>query len=290
MSEAKTKTVGFPDDEKKNLPAMPFDYGEDFGLGTEGSRIEEQLTPFLRIVEYGSPQVKRGREEYDAEARPGMLLNTATGELYDGERGVDVVVCARHYHYGAWIDFDSGGGFRGIIDPDDKMVKDAIKAQGSYKALKINRENDGKIEEQQLVETTNLYVLYGVNLDQDAGMRAIIRFKSTSLKVSKAWYTKHLNWLYPQPDGSRKPANLWAYRWRLQVVPDKSGEYDFFNYRMTLLDRGRQPTIIARDALLDPRGELYQSGRAFYEQFRAGQLKVDYETGGSGSPDDEVPF
>jgi hypothetical protein len=93
------KLPGVEDPPQSGLPAAPagtnvatYDLGEDAGAGTEDMRMEEQLTPFLRILQKGSPQVDEESPEHMPGAKPGMLFDTATQETYDGKAGVQVLV------------------------------------------------------------------------------------------------------------------------------------------------------------------------------------------------------
>ena len=49
--------------------------------------------PFLKILGQLSPQVTQGDSQFISEARPGMIFNTVTNQLYDGAKGIKVVPC-----------------------------------------------------------------------------------------------------------------------------------------------------------------------------------------------------
>lgn len=254
-----------------------YDFGDDAGAGTEDARTEEMLTPFLRMIQAGSPQLKRGNEKYLAGAQQGMLLNTATSEFYDGEVGLPFLVCAREYDYGIWTPFDDGGGFHGRMSADDPIVRQLLKQHGRFKPLPWVTPEGENVE---LVESAYLYVLYGDpdGITEANARRAMIRFSSVSLRAYQQWYTMHNGWRYKQPDGRMAAAALWAYRWRLKVVPAKRGEFDFFTFQIALDPAGAAPREAMIPRVVDGRvNALYAMGREFYDMVKAGQVKVDME-------------
>ena len=72
-------------------PSM-FEADANEGLGQLGQ--EDLAIPFLRILSDTSPQVKKRDPEYVEGAEVGMLFNTLTREIYDGEKGVQVIPCS----------------------------------------------------------------------------------------------------------------------------------------------------------------------------------------------------
>ena len=49
--------------------------------------------PFLKVLGQLSPQVTQGDSQFIAEARPGMIYNAVTDELYNGQEGITVIPC-----------------------------------------------------------------------------------------------------------------------------------------------------------------------------------------------------
>jgi hypothetical protein len=160
------------------------DLGEDAGAGTEDLRTEELLTPILRILQKGSPEVDPAMSEYNEDLRAGMIYNIATQEAYAGKTGIEMVVCARDYHYGMWVPRDLGGGFRGMLRPEDPAVRQGLAKHGKFKKLPHTTEEGEQVE---LVETIQLYVLYAEDhLTDHNAQRAIVAFTSSALPVVQA--------------------------------------------------------------------------------------------------------
>ena len=69
--------------------AIMSDLEQDAGAGFDGMTQEDYALPFLRLLTSTSPEVG----EIDG-ALPGMMLNSVTGEVFDGKKGIAVVPCA----------------------------------------------------------------------------------------------------------------------------------------------------------------------------------------------------
>ncbi len=239
-------TLGVP--PSTDLVIQDFGDGPD---GLEGMTLGEQLTPFLRMLQGLSPELNRSKAEYVPGAELGMIINTATKELYLGAEGLDVVICAREYGYGQWIPRDLGGGFRGALAPDDPLVRETLARMaakyGSSAKFKMPRYRDGRWsdppartrdtdEEVELVETGQLYLLYARpgELTADTAARAIVAMTSTALPVYQGVLTRHNSWKWPQSTGPSLRAKLWAYVWRLTTRQDGNKKGEFMNWNLNL--------------------------------------------------------
>lgn len=282
----------------------PYDFGDDAGAGMEGARMEEQITPFLRMAQGQSPELRPEKGEYISGLAQGMIFNTATREIYPGQPGIEFVACHRDYAYGQWIPRDLGSGFRGFVPPEDPLVQQTqarmFAKYGTSARFKMPKYKDGRWSDDpartrdtneaiELIETGQIYVLYGpAPLTSGNFKRAVVGFTSTALAAYQSWYTRHMNQTWKQRDGSYKPAPIYAYRWRLSTFLDKRGNNEFYNWRIDLAaSSGFVESLYAKD---DP--DLFRAAREFYELAKAGQVKVDQEAGTSREPgaDEEVPF
>ena len=256
---------------------------QDAGAGFENPRLGEQLTPFLRIVETNSKQVKPARAEYVPDARPGMLINTATNEVYER---VEFAAVYRDSHYAEWTPVDDGGGFHGVKPEDDPEVRALLRQHGRFKALPTPRGTE-------LVQTFQLYVLYGAELtpetDPGALGRAIVSFSSTKIPVYQRWFMLADRIRYPNREGKLIQPALWQHAYSLATIPVSKGSYDWYNYLIGLA-RGNDPA-----ASFLPHGcGAFEAAVAFREQIVAGGVKVDYSqmesSGREPGEDDEPPM
>lgn len=98
------------------------DLGEFAGMGNENVTRDNMATPFLVMLQSNSPQVKRLEAGYVPGAEEGMFFNTVTKKLYDGQAGLECINCFFEELVTRWKPRTQGGGFRGLMDPNDKIL------------------------------------------------------------------------------------------------------------------------------------------------------------------------
>lgn len=248
-------------EEKSTALAAP-DYGEYKGEGFEGTTASDLSIPFISVLQNNSPIV-----EDNPEAEAGMLYNTVTGELIDGEDGTIFQPCYKERLYTEWVPYDDGGGFVGIHTPDSDIVKNAlVVVEGNKFADLKNGEND-------LVET---HYVYGNLLDKDGKevvAFAVMAMTSTKIKVCRDWFTS-MYMIKGQPP-------LFANRARLQTVKQKKDKFTFYNFKITPIGNSWA------ESLIDPKSEdgkaLLQAGKEFKDMVTSGIAKAAFETQESAS-------
>ena len=297
-----------PTEEPRALAAAPgtalevHDFGDDAGAGTEGASVNEQIVPFLRMMQKGSPQVDSDASEYLPDARLGAIYDTGSGELFDGRTGVDLLVAARDFHFGLWVPRERGGGFRGTVPETDPIVQDTLvrlgEKYGKSARFKMPRFKQGRWsdlppltadgEEVELVETGQLVTVYaGADQLSDAtARRAIVACTSTSLATYRGWFSRHNSAQYRQNDGSMSAAATFSYRWNLSTAREENAAGVYYVWRLALRPNGAKFV----EALLKRTDPLYQTAREFYHEWRGGRVKVDYEAGAARGTDDDPPF
>ena len=78
--------------------------------------------PFLKVLGQLSPQVTQGDSSFMSEARAGMIYNTVTDELYDGQKGITVIPCFYKLEYIEWKDRDKGAVAPVNVYPADSDI------------------------------------------------------------------------------------------------------------------------------------------------------------------------
>ena len=255
-----------------------FDYGEDSGAGFEGTKGSDLSVPFLGILQSNSPQV----EDKDPEgAESGMLYNTVTRELFNGDKGVLWLPCHKEQAYVEWVPRAKGGGFVGLHDPAGEVVSKAIQ------------ENDGEvfgklsIGDNELAET---FYVYGLLLDEDLKETmgfAVISFTSTKIKPYRDWMTA----MYTLK--GRPP--MFANRARIRTIKQKNEHGTYYNFRI-------DPAIDTwAKSLINPaeNGSLLEEARDFRKMVTSGMARAAFETqnatgdgnsGGGGDDEKDPPF
>lgn len=283
----RTNTQRKEEDPKDLAPAQGtalevYDYGDDAGAGMEDVGKDEYLIPFFRILQALSPQCKPPAQGGVEGARPGMIINTATGELFPGEPGILFIPVHRDHNYVQYTPRDAGGGFIGIKPVDDELVLSLRGEQGNFGKLQVS---DG-------TELTETFYLYGIAVPDD-GMeqRGMVAFASSSIKKYKSFVTRVMGITYRINRGNESNPNwqqitppLWAHRWILGTQYEKNKKGEFYNWRLTLAE---EPPIKSRLRLNDP---LYVQGREFYELIKGGRMRADYKQAQPDAEGGDVPF
>ena len=80
--------------KRENAGALSTNIFEaDANAGSQNMTQDDLALPFVRILGQLSPQVTMGDSKYIENAKPGMIYNTVTSELYDGNKGIKVIPC-----------------------------------------------------------------------------------------------------------------------------------------------------------------------------------------------------
>jgi hypothetical protein len=151
-------------------------FGNDLQKGFENMTQDDMALPFIRILGQLSPQVTDGDSKFIDGAKPGMIYNTVTNDLFDGKKGIRVIPCYYKKDYPEWSDRGDGPGAPVATHSPGSPVIQTGKRDGS----KIRLPNGNYLE-----ETAYYYVM--VENKQGGYSPALITMKSTQLSVSKKW-------------------------------------------------------------------------------------------------------
>lgn len=276
-----------PEEPKNNLPAtqaqagLPaeYDYGSDLGAGND-FKANEILLPFLRILQPLSPEVQEQAAARIEGAKPGMILNTATQEVYDGQKGLGFVAFAKDHNYAKFTPRVGGqkGGFHGVVPPDDPKILDLIEKHGQYVKLP-NREpgKDGKDADFEYVEA---FYFFGLMLNPEFPVPMIsgLTFASSQIKKFKALGSAVSNFRIPI-NGKYEKVPLWAFKWRLKSVFEQNTQGSWFGWDI----KPANETLLA--SLISPKDEIYLEAKRLWAEHRAGNVKADYEKSNANEAD-----
>lgn len=292
------------------------DYGDDAGAGMQNIKREEVRVPLFRVLQGLSPQVKPPAQGGIDGAKIGMLFNTGTGELFEGDPGVEFVPCWRDQNYVEYIPRDAGGGFVGTYKPTDDIVYLLHAIQGRFGRLKIWGADQYKEEAKrkgietvaigdgvaarrikiadaidiyedlgvkggtELVETFYLYGLFLI--DEWTTVQGVAPWTSTQIGKYQAFIGKYLAIKYPNPANMLVRPPLWAHKWLLGSGYQKSKKGDFYGWNLRTVLPGKP--ILSR---IDRSEPLYEEARSFYEMLIEGvasaDLSADAKVGGQES-------
>jgi hypothetical protein len=169
MSDEQVKSVA----KKQNTEVATVNLEQFAEQGFENVGANDIALPFLKVLGQLSPQVTQGDSKFLPDARPGMIYNTVTNQLYDGQKGIQVVPCYYKLQYIEWRDRGSerSNAPVNIYSSDSDIMSKTTRAEDNKDRL----ENGNYVE-----ETASHFVLL---VDQDLPQEtALITMKSTQRK------------------------------------------------------------------------------------------------------------
>jgi hypothetical protein len=91
MAQLETPKSEVVKKETASAPSLDVSSLEQYAnAGTENITSNDVSLPFLKILTNNSPQVTQGDSKFIEKARPGQVINTVLGKLYNGKDGFKV--------------------------------------------------------------------------------------------------------------------------------------------------------------------------------------------------------
>ncbi len=268
MAKASEKVVALKKDDQ--LPAeLAEQFALDAGQGVSTS-IEDNLVPFVAVLQSNSPQVSKRDPKYIEGAEPGDIMLTSMKRIWKGEVGLDFQPCAFDRDFVEWKLRDNGGGFVGRHPQMPSTAKQTSDPKDPNKSLWLMPSGT------QIVDTR--YHFGFILNPQDAlgdgmmgVMQAVVSLSSTGHTFSRTWMTQ-MSQL--RVNGKLMPARSRHYR--LKTVPQSNAKGNWFAWEYQ--DLGW---------ITDP--EQYAMGTNLYQAIRDGSLKAAAPEHNE-STEDEIPF
>ena len=205
-------------EKKKDSGSLAL-FGNDTAKGFENMTQEDLALPFLRILGQLSPQVTEGDAKYIASAKPGMIYNTVTSELYDGKKGIRVIPCYYKKDFPEWSDRGDGPGAPVAVHLPNSPVIQTGKRDGS----KIRLPNGNYLE-----ETASYYIM--AETKTGGFTPALITMKSTQLNVSKKWNSMMKTIQIPNGDGGFAIPPMHGVVYNLSSILQKNDKGSWYGW------------------------------------------------------------
>lgn len=259
----------------------------DAGAGTSQS-ADDNIVPFIVLLQDASPEVKKRDPSYVDGAEPGMLMNKATKKLYAADAaqaeatGLPLLVfqpCAFDRAVIEWIPRNDGGGF--VARHDFKESVEATMNRIGGKQVQdpqdpektIWRTADGKHD---LIDTR---YHFGNILEIDGTLiPAVIGMSSTGHTASREWMTL-MNQKVKVGDKLVTPPS-WSKKYSVHSKAKSNKKGDFFVF--TVDDGG----FIADAA-------LRAAGKEINAAFSKGDIRAndaDLNDGGASDTSGDMPI
>lgn len=212
-------------ERQETLPATLMDLVDQAGTGFEEARPEDYAIPFLRIIQSGSPELKKAHAKYREDAREGMILNTSTGELYDGDSGVFVVPVHFVPRLLEWKPRDQGGGFAGSYPANDPIKQKTVRGEGKD-ASKLFLPNGNLLSE------TAQHTVIQLSAEGEVLGPAVVALTSTQLKKSRAWLAMAARMQRELGGKLYKPSPSFFHVYQLTTIPETYAGGDCMGWRI----------------------------------------------------------
>ena len=258
---AKNET-GTVANKKDNLPSVSF-FEADAQVGFENMDQSDLALPFIRILGQLSPQVNKRDAKYVQGAEAGMIYNSVTNQLYDGEKGINVIPCYYKREYVEWQDRGEGAG-----------APVAVHSASSSIISETTRDSINKdtLKNGNYLENTASYFV--VVTKDDGAETALITMKSTQLKVSKTWNSM-MNGLKIQGSKGLFTPPIYSHIYNMKTVQQSNDKGTWFGWSVSKVgpvkDKG-----------------LYEQAKGFADSVRGGEVQAKHVK--DDKSEENVPF
>jgi len=225
MSEVQTK-------KKNEISTNLFE--ADAGQGLNMTQ-EDLALPFLKVLGQLSPECNKRDAKHVEGAEPGMIINTVTGEVYDGVKGIDVVPVHYKRQHIEWQD-------RGESQGAPVKIYDAGDDLPSTTRDKFNKD---RLSNGNYLENTasHFVVILGAS-----PTTALISMKATQLKVSRKWNSMMMGLKMQGKNGMFTPPT-YSHIYKLKTVQQSNDKGTWFGWDVARVGPISDPGIykIAKD-------------------------------------------
>jgi|TARA_R100001594_G_scaffold58654_1_gene92721 hypothetical protein len=233
----------------------------DQGQGIGNIKQEDLALPFLKVLGQLSPEVNKRDSKYVEGAQPGMIINTVTNELYDGEKGIQVLPVFYKRQYIEWQDRgESKGAPVKIYDAGDDIPQ-TTRDKG----------NKDRLANGNYLENT---VSHFVVLLGKTPTTALISMKATQLKISRKWNSMMMGIKMQGKNGLFTPPT-YSHIYKLRTVQQSNDKGTWFGWD------------VAKVGPVNDKG-IYEIAKQFSKNVAKGAIEAKH--GEPESKKDEAPF
>ena len=212
------------------LAAVNFE--ADANAGSQNMTQEDLALPFLKVLGQLSPEVNKRDGKYVEGAEPGMILNTVTNEIFDGNKGINILPVFYERKYVEWQDRGEGKGSPVAIHSADS---DIVSTTTRDKSFKDRLPNGNYLE-----NTANHFVvLLGNNPST-----ALISMKATQLKISRKWNSIMMGIKLNGKNGLFTPPT-YSHIYNLKTVQMSNDKGTWFGWDVSLIGPVKDQSVYA---------------------------------------------
>ncbi len=234
MSDAKQVAT-----KKDNLPSASL-FEADAGKGFENVKTESLAPPILKLLQNGSAEAQKRNQNYVEGAEPGMFLNTVTKQLYNGDKGIQVIPCHYKLEYQEWADYGTGSGRPEMIYPDTSDILD-----------KTTKGPDGKDRLQNGNYILTVGQHFVIILGDRGSETAMISMSSSQGKISRKWNSMMKSISFDGKSGPYTPPPF-SHIYKLSSVLNTGKGNQWYGYNV-------EKVQVLEDT------KMYERAKKFYE-------------------------
>ena len=247
--------------KKTNAGALSTNIFEaDADKGAQNIAQEDLALPFLKVLGQLSPEVNKRNSKYVEGAEPGMITNTVTNEVYNGEKGIQVLPVFYKRQYIEWQDRgESLGAPVNIYEAGDDVP-----------ASQRDKSNKDRLPNGNYLENTasHFVILLG-----QTPSTALFSMKDTQLKVSRKWNSMMMGIRLQGKDGLFTPPT-YSHIYNLKTVQMTNDKGTWYGWDVTkvgpITDKG-----------------IYDQAKLFSLKVGKGEVQAKH---GSEEPKPNTPF
>ena len=248
--------------KRENAGALSTNLFEaDANAGSQNIAQEDLALPFLKVLGQLSPEINTRDAKYIKGTQPGMILNTVTGEYYDGEKGIQVLPVFYKRQYIEWQDRGESMG-----------APVAIHEVNSDLLSKVTRDksNKDRLPNGNYLENTasHFVVLLG-----KTPTTALISMKATQLKVSRKWNSIMMGIKMQGKNGLFTPPT-YSHIYKLKTVQMSNDKGTWFGWDVSKVGPIEDKSV-------------YGIAKNFAERVSKGEIKAKH---GTEEPKTDVPY
>jgi hypothetical protein len=247
--------------KKENAGALATNLFEaDANAGSQNIEQEDLALPFLKVLGQLSPEVNKKNSKHVEGAEPGMILNSVTSELYDGDKGVQVVPVFYKRQYIEWQDRGESMGAPVHIYNAGDDVPQATR----------DKSNKDRLPNGNYLENTasHFVILLG-----KTPSTALISMKATQLKVSRKWNSMMLGIKLQGKNGLFTPPT-YSHIYNLKTVQMTNDKGTWYGWDVSKVGPVSDKNI-------------YGQAKLFSTKVGKGEIQAKH---GSEEPKSDTPF
>ena len=217
------------------------------GDGLSNVSTKDVMIPRIKLLQKMSPEVD---DASLPDAKAGMIFNTASRELVNGDKGIRVVPCEFVRTFVEWAPEGTGNKAPVNVHPASSSIMSQTK--------KSPTDNKYYLDNGNYVEETANHIVLILDDDNNVESRGILTMKSSQLKKSRQWNYMMMTATMKSAGKSINPPS-YAYVYQLGTQIETSNQNKYFGW--TINKEGVVPST-----------DVFQTGESFALAFRDGDV------------------